>query len=133
MLRPQIARKIVTFIYQQPTAPFCVHFNYETPGDVLIEVLGAADDPTHGLTNQGVAGTWERVGRAKGRMELHVMRFGLGPWVQEFVLPLRTTGTRLHEGLRRIAGTIDALTEVQMEALIGVLVPTAMKAGRLTH
>ncbi|KAJ7167951.1 hypothetical protein C8R46DRAFT_1094572 [Mycena filopes] len=133
LLRPKIARKIVTFLYQQPTAPYCVHFNYEKPGDVIIEVLAAADDLTDGLTNQGLAGTCERVGRARGRMELHVMRIGLGSWVQEFVFPLRTTGTRLHEGLRRIAGTLDALTEVQMEALIGVLVPTALKEGKFTH
>ncbi|KAJ7167953.1 hypothetical protein C8R46DRAFT_1191927 [Mycena filopes] len=134
LLHPQIVRGIIKSLYQRPTMPFCVQFAYDKPGDVIIEVLAAANThPTEVLTHEGLAAAWERVARAEGRMEVHMIRIGLGRWVREFVFPLRTTGTRLNDGLRRIAGNLDALNQTQVDALIGVLVPTAMSEGRHIH
>ncbi|KAJ7736284.1 hypothetical protein B0H16DRAFT_1466728 [Mycena metata] len=131
LLQPQVARKIIRFLFNHPNMPFCLH---DEPADVIIEVLPhIMMHPTEGFTHQGLAGDWERVARARGRMQLHVMRIGLGPWVREFIFPLRMTSTRLYDGLRRIVGNIGVLTEAQMEALIGVLVPTALKEGKHTH
>ncbi|KAJ7018256.1 hypothetical protein C8F04DRAFT_1328457 [Mycena alexandri] len=112
LLQPQVARKIIRFLFNHPNTPFCLHFNYDEPADVIIEVLPhTMTHPTEGLTHQGLAGDWERVACARGRMELHVVRIGLGPWVRELIFPLRTTSTRLHDGLHRITGCIGALTE----------------------
>ncbi|KAJ7035253.1 hypothetical protein C8F04DRAFT_1344880 [Mycena alexandri] len=112
LLQPQVARKIIRFLFNHPNMPFCLHFNYDEPADVIIEVLPhTMTHPTEGLTHQGLAGDWWRA-RADG-------------W--------NFTSTRLHDGLRRIAGCIGVLTEAQMEALIGVLVQTALKEGKHTH
>ncbi|KAJ7150650.1 hypothetical protein C8R46DRAFT_1358179 [Mycena filopes] len=99
------------FIAEHPNESFYTMFDY-SKGTPQITVESASLPPSRLSSDEE---EWQdlvaRAGASEGRMELHVVELAEGDRPRVWVIPLRTNSSRIHDEIRRIAGTIPATVD----------------------
>ncbi|KAJ7654027.1 hypothetical protein DFH06DRAFT_1203447 [Mycena polygramma] len=119
-MRLDIARRTVGFIRENPGIPFCTAYNYRTARLPTFEVGAQVSfDEVKAQLGPDWELRWQRMARAEGRMELHMLMLPQG-----FALfPTHSSTSKFRDGLMNIATALpgqaasDAL-DTQLRDLI---------------
>ncbi|KAJ7174963.1 hypothetical protein C8R43DRAFT_975608 [Mycena crocata] len=104
-LRREVAFHTIFFLCKHPGEPFWMGFDYSL-GTANVQCAPRSRLPVTGPLEAEVPMHWERLSRANGRMEMHVILVGYGKTDYTHVLPLRASSSFFHDGLERIARSI---------------------------
>ncbi|KAJ7758005.1 hypothetical protein B0H16DRAFT_1689459 [Mycena metata] len=115
----------IAFMYKNPDADFFLEFDYLNAMPIVSVYDAQASGSGRAMANVAPA-EWplamERAGRSAGRMELHVLVASLEhQWLVP--LPVRRTGARVLDELRRIAGEIPRGVEEVDTPLLDEVIP----------
>ncbi|KAJ7663248.1 hypothetical protein DFH06DRAFT_1128578 [Mycena polygramma] len=124
-LRLDIYTEQVACMRANPGADYFVLFDY-TCGDVSASVVPmvpiTAEYDALSATRHIWAAEWahneERARRSAGRMTVHLMRLREGDLARSMIVPLRTSSSVVHEGLRGIAAELSVSGDVSDAAEI---------------